>query len=195
MVRVKIFREDRLLDDFFQVDVAELKHETFDGQWSPLVRRFNLNRGEAVAILIYVQDSDRLIMVRQFRYAVHVTEQNGWIDEIVAGVVEGDNAVSCAYRECIEEAGYEIKDLQEIATIYSSPGITTERIHVFIGYCDQKDKKHAGGGVESENEDIKLVELSREEAYNRLINRRIKDGKTLLALQHFFLKHPRLMPQ
>jgi ADP-ribose pyrophosphatase len=192
-MQVKILDAKSLLNDFFSVSEARLQHEKFDGGWSAPVRRLNLDRGEAVAVLIYVQDIQRFVLVRQFRYAVYLADEGGWIDEIVAGVLDGDTPLQCARRECIEEAGYEIDRFEPIATVYSSPGITTERVYVYIGFCNQADKKYSGGGVDHEHEDIQIVELSRDEALEKLRRKEFNDGKTIMALQHFFLNYSGLM--
>ncbi|MHB2149110.1 NUDIX domain-containing protein [Calditrichota bacterium LG25] len=186
-MKVKIIKKERLLDDFFKVDSAELIHEKFDGTLSPVVRRLNLERGQAVAVLIHLTDRDSLVLIRQFRYAVYEAGEDGWIDEIVAGVLDDESPEACARRECLEEAGYQLERLEHMATIYVSPGITTERIHIFIGYTDSTKRINDGGGLESENEDIQVVEWTREEAFKKLMNKEIEDGKTLLAIQHFFL--------
>lgn len=188
-MKVKIIDRECLLDDFFRVDAARLQYEKFDGTFSEPVRRLNLNRGEAVAVLIYLKDRDSFVLIRQFRFALYEAGREGWIDEIVAGVLDkkGESPQECAKREAIEEAGYEIKELEPIGTIFVSPGITTERVHLFIGYCTSEDKKFAGGGLDAEHEDIKIVEWDRETAKRKLMNKEIEDGKTVLALQHFFL--------
>ncbi|MCD6376307.1 MAG: NUDIX hydrolase [Caldisericaceae bacterium] len=187
-MKVNIIKKERLLNDFFIVDSAELRFEKFDGSWSPVVRRLNLSRGQAVAVLIYLKDKDSFVLIRQFRFAVYEDGQPGWIDEIVAGVVDEESPEACARRECLEEAGYELEELEHIATIYTSPGITTEKVHLYLGSTDSSKKTADGGGVESENEDIQIVEWSREEALQKLLNKEIEDGKTILALQYFFLK-------
>jgi len=187
-VQVKILESKRLLDDYFQVDAVTLRHEKFDGSWTEPVRRLNLERGEAVAVLIYLQDKDTFVLVRQFRYGVFASGEAGWIDEIVAGVVEDSDPLECARRECIEEAGYVIQDFRPVGRIYSSPGITTERIHCFIGYCNSTDKHYSGGGRDDEHEDILIIELLKEEARRKLLNGEFRDGKTILALQHFFIQ-------
>lgn len=195
-MKVKILERKRLLDNFFQIDVATLQYEKFSGGWSQAVKRFNVERGEAVAALIYLTDVQRLILIRQFRFAVYERTGDGWIDEIVAGVIDaGESPLECIRRECIEEAGYEINDFKKIAQFYSTPGITTEKIHLFIGYGTSADKKHSGGGLEEEHEDIQLIELTPQQAYEKILNGKFEDGKTILALEHFFLLHPELRLQ
>jgi len=192
-MQVKIIENKLLLTDFFTVSEARLQHEKFDGGWSAPVRRLNLDRGEAVAVLIYVQDIRRFVLVRQFRYAVYLANEGGWIDEIVAGVLDGDTPLQCARRECIEEVGYEIDQFEPIASVYSSPGITTERVHVYLAICKSGDKKHPGGGVDHEHEDIRIIELSQDEVLAKLRQKEFRDGKTIMALQYFFLNHPELV--
>lgn len=187
-MEVKILEKKRVLDGFFQVDEIVVQHEKFSGSLSKPVRRLNLERGEAVAILIYVQDRNSFILVRQFRYAAYVSSNTGWIDEIVAGILEDDNPLACAKRECIEETGYEINKFDKIGFLYSTPGITSERIHLFIGYCNSYDKKHKGGGLDTEHEDIKIIEILKDDAYKKAAKGEFKDGKTILAIQHFQLK-------
>ena len=187
-MEVKILESKRVLDDFFQVDDVVLQHEKFSGSLSKPVRRLNLERGEAVAALIYVQDKESFILVRQFRFAAYVSSNNGWIDEIVAGVLEDDNPLECAKRECIEETGYEINKFNKIGFVYSTPGITSERVHLYIGYCKSSDKKYDGGGLDTEHEDIQIIEIAKEDAYKKAAQGDFKDGKTILAIQHFQLK-------
>lgn len=187
-MQVKIINTQRLVDDYFKIDAITLRHEKFSGLWTDLIRRLNLERGEAVAVLIYLQDKDSFVLVRQFRYAVYAAGEIGWIDEIVAGVMEEQNPLQCARRECIEEAGYEINEFEKIGKIFVSPGITTERIHLYIAFCNSDDKKFSGGGLDHEHEDIMILEISRQEAYQKLMNGEFSDGKTILAMQYFFLK-------
>jgi len=184
-VEVEIQNKETLLNDFFKVNVAELQFEKFAGGWSQKVRRFNLERGEAVAVLIYLQDRDSFILVRQFRYAVYETGRDGWIDEIVAGVLDSDSPIECAKRECLEETGYAIQKLKYLGCVFSTPGITSERVHLYIGFCKSTDRKNEGGGVDHEHEDIQVKEIPRQKAVKMLNNLEFFDMKTILALQYF----------
>ena len=188
-MQVKILEKQRLLSGFFDVDVAMVQFEKFDGGFSAPVKRYNLLRGEAVAALIYLQDVKRLVLIRQFRYADYAHRCQGWIEEIVAGVIdEGESPLECIRRETIEETGYEVNEFQHIASVYSTPGITTERVHIYLGIANSSDLKHSGGGLDVEHEDIQLLEWTTEEAKDKLMQGKLEDAKTILAMQYFFLQ-------
>lgn len=184
-MKTKIQKKETLFDDFFKVDVAELQHEKFDGSWSQTVRRLNLERGEAVAVLIYLEDKDSFVLVRQFRYAVYETGDDGWINEIVAGVLDDDSPIECAKRECLEETGYAIQKFKYLGCVFSTPGITSERVHLYIGFCQSTDRINEGGGVDHEHEDIKVIEIPRKETEKMLNDHVFTDMKTVSVLEHF----------
>ncbi len=189
-MQVKILNSNRVFNKYFQIDEVDLQFEKFSGDLSKNVRRYNLVRSEAAAVLIYLRDKEKFVFISQFRYAPYSAGQDGWVEEITAGVFDGnEDPLSCARRECIEESGYEIDEFEHIASVFSSPGITSEFVHLYIGFCNSTDKKHKGGGLDSEHEDIKIIELSKQEAKQRLKEKKIYDGKTILALQHFFLNY------
>ncbi len=187
-MEVKILKTERLLSGFFDVDKATLQYERFDGHFSETVHRYNLLRGQAVAVLIYLEDTKQVVLIRQFRYAVYRAGGDGWITETVAGVIDaGESPETCAKRECLEESGFKLKRLEKIATVFSTPGITTEQIHIFFGISTSGDQIQAGGGLEEEHEDIQLLYLTRDEVIKALKEQRFEDAKTILALQYFLL--------
>jgi len=190
-MKVELHHTEQLLDGFFTVEKAFLSHERFDGTMSENVVRYNLIRGEAVEILIYLEDADQLVLVRQFRYAVHSKGENGWIIEAVAGVMDSKSPEECARREIMEETGFAIDRLEYVTSVYSTPGITTEKTHLFIAYTTSANRVHAGGGLEQEHEDIEVLLLSPEEAKGMLAGREIIDAKTIVLIQHFLLTQNR----
>lgn len=84
----------------------------------------------AAAILPLLDDGDdpRLVLLRQYRYAA-----GGDIYEVPAGRPEhGESWERCAHRELEEETGLTARNLQHLTTIYTTPGFTDERIHLFL---------------------------------------------------------------
>ena len=79
-------------------------------------------RHSASAILVPMPDLGRVILVRQYRYAV-----DRWIWELPAGNVEpGEDPEAAARRECAEETGWSAETVERIGAFYPSPG-----------YCDE----------------------------------------------------------
>ncbi|KAB8189979.1 NUDIX domain-containing protein [Nonomuraea phyllanthi] len=82
----------------------------------------------AVAVLA-LDDQDRVLMIRQYR---HPARQLMW--ELPAGIrdVEGESLVAGAARELAEEAGYRAETWHTLIDLRSSPGMSDERIRVFL---------------------------------------------------------------
>ena len=191
--------EDYSFGELFRVIRTTLQYRRFDGQMSDPVTRINFERGDSVGVLLYDPQDDAVILVRQFRYPVYAgldpDEREGdgarqaWLLEIVAGVVDEDQTVKeVANKELLEEAGYEVKgDLQPITTIYPSPGGTSERVHLFLGEVDHRQRIGKGGGVAAEGEDTQIVVFPFREAMDMVARGEICDAKTIIALQHLAL--------
>lgn len=191
--------EDYRFGELFRVIRARLQFRRFDGAMSDPVTRINFERGESVAVLLYDPQDDAVILVRQFRYPVYAglspDERAGegarraWLLEIVAGVMDaGRTLEEVAREELLEEAGYRVKgELQPIATVYPSPGGTSERMHLFLAEVDHRRRAGEGGGVPAEGEDIQTLVLPFQEAMEMVARGEICDAKTIIALQHLAL--------
>ena len=185
MRKVEVEKRKCILDDFFKVNEAHLRYERFDGQMSPLVRRLNFERGDSVAAVVFNLKTDRLLFVNQFKYPAY-EKGPGWITEVVAGMINQDESPeAAARREIREELGYNILQIEHIATFYVSPGGSSERIILFYTEVDDGDKTDDGGGVSSEDEDIITVNLSLEDALSQIQTGQIADAKTILGILWF----------
>lgn len=70
----------------------------------------------------------QVLLIRQYRYAA-----GGPIWEVPAGVLEpGESPDDCARRELEEETGARAERIEYLTTIYTTPGFTDERIHLFL---------------------------------------------------------------
>jgi ADP-ribose pyrophosphatase len=73
-------------------------------------------------------DDPEVLLLRQFRHAAE-----GFIWEIPAGRLDpGESPEECAERELAEETGMRAGRLERLTTIYTTPGFTDERIHLFL---------------------------------------------------------------
>jgi len=114
-----------------------------------------------------------VLLIRQFR---HAAERYVW--EIPAGRLEpGEAPEACARRELEEEAGVTAGDLRRLTTIYTTPGFTDERIHLFLA------TGLAAGTARRESDEFVEVDRKRWSEVLALIERgEVEDGKTLVTL-------------
>lgn len=187
MERNKIKSEKRVFDNYFKVDEAIVEHSKKDGSVVEL-SRMKLIRPDAVAVLLYNTETDRVILVRQFRYPIADIE---WFDvlEIVAGKMDaGETPEQTAMREVLEETGYKItkESLMHLTSMYSSPGYSTEKVHVFVSFADNSMIVGEGGGLETENESIEIVEVDHEKFFKMIDDGKICDSKTIVAAMMLF---------
>ncbi|HEY1673577.1 MAG TPA: NUDIX hydrolase [Streptosporangiaceae bacterium] len=79
--------------------------------------------------VVALDTDDRVLMIRQYRHAVG---RELW--ELPAGLrdVAGEPAAQTGRRELLEETGYRARDWHVLADYFSSPGIFTERLRVFL---------------------------------------------------------------
>lgn len=182
-------KEEVLFDEFFEVRKGVLQFEKFDGTFSPKVTRYSFSKWDAVAILVYHRTEESYLLVRQMRYPPTHHGIDPWITEIVAGGISpGENERDAAFREVIEEIGYEPLTFERIMQFYVSPGIMSERIALYYAEVDESVKVNEGGGLLHEDEDIEIIKLPKNEALKWIGNQAIGDAKTILALQWHLLQ-------
>ena len=182
--RVEVLEESRVYSGFFSLDRAVVRYERFDGTMSEPVERLNLERGDAVGVLLHDPERDQVVLVEQFRYPVYATGERGWLLEIVAGMLRpGQDPLAVARAEAREEAGYEVDDLRHLATCFLSPGGSSERVHIYAARISIGQQVSPGGGVQTEGEDTRLRVLGCVEAMRLLRTGGIRDAKTIIALQ------------
>jgi ADP-ribose pyrophosphatase len=188
MKKVIIERENRLLDDYFKVDEAYLSYELFAGGMSDTIRRLNFERGDSVAALLFNRDTERAILIEQFRYPAY-RKGPAWMTEVVAGIVmEGESPEAALRREVREEIGYEIDKAHWVASFYLSPGGSSERVFLYCAEVNNARRTAPGGGTTDAGEDIRIVEYSLDALKDMLASARVHDAKTLIAIL-WFLSH------
>ncbi|WP_018478573.1 NUDIX domain-containing protein [Pontibacter roseus] len=140
--------------------------------------REQFDRGTAVAALVYDTEQECYILTRQFRVG-----SESELVEVVAGMVdEGESPETSVVREIEEEIGYGVDKLEHLHTFYSSPGGTTEKVHLY--YAEVSHQHANGGGKKDEHEHIELVKFTREE----LAQESFADAKTIIAQQWVLLQ-------
>jgi len=179
---VQILKKESLYQGFFKCNKYTLKHKLFSGGWVEIQREF-FERGHAAALLPYDVKNDRVVLLEQFRFGAMESAGSPWLFELVAGMIEeGEVAEEVVKREALEEAGLTIKSCQFIMNYLASPGGTTEQIDLFIA---EVDSTLVGGihGLADEGEDIRVHVLPRETAYQWVVEGKINNAATIIALQ------------
>src|SRR6266571_991381 len=181
MNKVEIKSKRLIFNDFFKIQEAILRYLRFDGKMSEPVRRLVFERGDAVAAIIFNRDTQKVLLINQFRYPTY-EKGPGWMQEAVAGILEPNETPEDALRrELIEEIGYRAGDLTHISTFYVSPGGSSERITLYYAEVGETDRIAAGGGLASEGEDIQFTEVALPELWSALDAGEIMDAKTIIG--------------
>ncbi len=115
----------------------------------------------------------QLVLISQYRYAAE-----SFVLEIPAGRLEpGESPELCAGRELREETGCTAEHMERVFTMYTTPGFTDERIHVFLATGLTRGA-HAREG----DEFIELVTVTISQALAMIERNEIVDAKTALAI-------------
>ncbi len=131
----------------------------------------------ASAVVPFLDDPNgpdpRVVLIRQYRYAAE-----GFVYEIPAGRLDaGESPETCAARELREETGFSAGCLIRLTTIYTTPGFTDERIHLFAG------TELSAGESQLETDEILDLHVAPLSAVMRMIaSGEIIDGKTMIGL-------------
>ena len=121
-------------------------------------------------------------MIEQFRFPA-CEKGDAWLLEVVAGIMEeGESPAESIKREIVEDIGYEAGRIEAIASFFPSPGGSSEKIHVFLAEVTDANRISDGGGLEGENEDIRVVSMPVGEALDKLAAGEIQDDHSAAAL-------------
>lgn len=143
-----------------------------------LLSRQIIEHPGAVVIIPEIRPS-HYILIKQFRFAAR-----DWLWEWPAGGIEPEekkNLKAAACRELMEETGYRPKKLTKIVEFYPTPGISSERMYVYLA---QNLAPETAEG--DEDEEIIVKEFSLKEIERMIRTGKIQDAKTILGF--FYLK-------
>lgn len=144
--------------------------------------------GDAATVLLYHTQRKTIILTKQFRLPAFLNgKEDGLLLEACAGKIDKETAEAAIRREIKEETGYEVKEVQKVMQVYSTPGTVTEKLHLFVAPYTDEMETGAGGGLAEEQEDISVAELPFNEAWQMVQNGKIKDAKTVILLQYAYI--------
>jgi len=192
---VELISREVVYQGFFSMEKLHLRHRLFEGGWSREFTRELFVRGRAVGVLLYDPENELVGMIEQFRVGAMGLPEGPWQLEVVAGIVEaGETSEDVANRELVEEAGIDRVKLLPICEYLVSPGGTNERLELFCGLVDLRNK---GGhfGLASENEDIRLHIMSEREAFDALAAGHCNNAASIICLQWLQLNRVSLLSE
>lgn len=130
-------------------------------------------RHPGAVLIIPVLDSGELVLIRNYRIALGVS-----LYECPAGTMEPpEPAAECAARELVEETGYRAATIEPLGWFHTTPGLTDERMHVFLG----RGLTPVGQDLE-EDESISVEVVGVERAMAMIDGGEMTDAKSMLAL-------------
>ena len=148
------------------------------------------DHGNAAGILPYDPVRRTAIVIRQVRAPALYAGQTNMI-EVVAGLIDaGEDATETARRETIEEAGLRLTAIEHVATVWTMPGLSTERMALFLGQYGEVDRLGPGGGVD--DEEIDVLEIGLDELAAMVDAGDPLDMKVFALLQALRLRRPEL---
>jgi nudix-type nucleoside diphosphatase (YffH/AdpP family) len=150
------------------------------------------HHGHAVAVLPYDAERRTALLVSLPRAPVIWADGPPELLEAIAGMIDGEDPEACARREALEEAGVKLGDVERVAAAYASPGVSTERVQLYLAPYAQRDRVSAGGGVEGENEHITVMEVPLSQLWAWVEEQKIEDMKTLALIQMLRIRRPEL---
>ena len=172
-----------------RIDTFEFRHRLFSGEWSAERSYDVLRRGQAVAIVLYDPDHDRVVLVEQFRLPALLAGSSPWQLEVAAGLIDTDETPQAvAMRETHEETGLTLMgEPIRIQGYLPSSGGSDESVVLF---CGRVDSTAAAGvhGLPEEHEDIRVVVKTLAEVEALLDTGAIESGHTLIGL-YWLLRH------
>lgn len=187
-LKEKIIKREIVFDDYFTIEKWHYQYEKEDGTLTEEVDRMCFQRSDSAAAVVYNTDTKKVIFVRQFRHCTY-DKGPGWILEIPAGRLDdGEDPETTIRRELVEEIGYQARHVEKVASFYASPGCMTERMHVYYIEVTEEDKVGEGGGEESENEFLEILEFTIPELKEALAVGGLPDAKTIIGCNYLFVK-------
>lgn len=146
--------------------------------------RETYDRGNGATILLYDLSRRTVILTRQFRYPAFVNGHDDLLVETPAGLLDDAGPENRIRSEVQEETGFHVGEARSVFDAFMSPGSVTERLYFFVAPYDDTSRTGQGGGIPEEGEDIGGVEITIDEALAMITRGEIRDGKTIMLIQH-----------
>ena len=182
--KVKIRSIKNLSDDWYKLDKVNFDYQLKNNSWQNQTRE-SYDRGNGACVLLFNKENNKVVLTKQFRMPTYLNgNSDGMMIEVCAGLLDGDDPITCIMKEAEEETGYKIQNASKVLEVYYTPGAVTEIIHYFVAEYNSKMKVSSGGGKAEETEEIEVLEIDFNQALLMIEEGKINDAKTIILLQY-----------
>ena len=133
---LKVIKKRNIFKGFNKINEYVFKYKHLSNKWSNVLKREIYSPRNAVAILPYDPNQNKVLLIKQFRIGAYLAGFDPWQIEIIAGCVDKSDLSSeeAILRETKEESGIILdkKNLKIINHILNSPGTTSEKTDIFF---------------------------------------------------------------
>jgi nudix-type nucleoside diphosphatase (YffH/AdpP family) len=179
----RILGRETLSENWFRLEKVTFEQRRADGSRQTLQREVYHN-GPGAAVLPIDPDRGTVLLVRQLRIPALVNGDGPMLIEACAGMVEkGDDPARTIRQEAEQEMGCRLHAVRKVLELYSSPGASAEKLHLFLARYAPADRTGRGGGLAGEGEQIEVLELPLSQAWAMIGSGEIIDAKTVILLQ------------
>lgn len=159
----------------------------------PVVQERDVLIGGKVVVVMPIDTArQEIVLIRQFRLPAHLANGHGNLVEFVAGRVEaGESLAEAARRECTEEIGIAPRELAELFTFLSTPGVTDEEITMFVAAVDA-GRVREGALTTPDGEHVHVHRVSVDAALDALDRYTMRGSPLIIGLQWLALNRQRV---
>ena len=152
--------------------IFDITHDIVELENGSTADRDVLHHHGGVCVIPITEDNE-IYLVRQFRYPFGAVTR-----EVPAGKLEkGEDHEECGRRELLEETGFTCSEYTYLGELYPLPAYDTEIIHIYLARGLKFEKQNP-----DDDEFLDVIKLPLSEAVDMVMENKIKDGKTKLAI-------------
>ncbi len=185
-MKSEILSSEIIFHEFLKVEKTSVTWEKFEGGMGTAGTRYVVRRGDSVGVVPVCRESGQIILVKQFRFPAVRSDSDGYLWEIPAGMVDGDeDTAKTATRELFEEIGLRPEAVEPLISFYLSPGLIDEKIHLFYARLEYCTGLQNVGGNPDELENLLIKGFKPEELVAMIGRGEIIDAKTISAILYY----------
>lgn len=185
-MKSEILSSEIIFHEFLKVEKTTVRWEKFEGGIGNASTRYVVRRGDSVGVVPVCRESGHIILIKQFRFPAVRGEDDGYLWEIPAGMVDGNESTAqTATRELFEEIGLRVKVIEPLISFFLSPGLLDEKIHLFYTLLENCESLRDVGGNPEEQENLLIKGFKPEDLVSMIERGEIVDAKTISAILYY----------